>query len=368
MPYTDEQWQQHRGPRRPGRSRRSAPATSGSPWAASRPSSRSTTWTARNGTSPRSARHKRELREKLLRRLRRRFAPGGLLHFGQGKWYPGEQLPRWALSCYWRKDGVPMWRDRALLARTDEYCHRIRPEDAQRFAETLARAARRRSRLRQSGFRRPAAITCSASGNCRSTSIRSTTVSKTRASASGCAACSSAGWTRRSATCCRCSADAGKSGPEWQTGLWMLRGQHLFLVPGDSPMGLRLPLRACPGCASSEAPQLSAAAIRWPAAGAAADSAADLRRPTRRCNRARRHRERDRKPALGRVRAVGGAHRALRRAARRPAVRLHAAARVDRGLSRPGRRGRGHRGASEHAGRDRRLSRRRTIRASTGCR
>ena len=42
----------------------------------------------------------------------------------------------------------------------------------------------------------------------------------------------------------------GRSGPEWQTGLWMLRGQHLFLVPGDSPVGLRLPLPGLPWVAA----------------------------------------------------------------------------------------------------------------------
>ncbi len=82
---------------------------------------------------------KRELAGVLLRRLRDRFAPGGLLQFGQGKWYPGEQAAAAGHvgCCYWRRDGVAVWQDQSLVAE-DGWDYRHGDAEAQRFAAGLA--------------------------------------------------------------------------------------------------------------------------------------------------------------------------------------------------------------------------------------
>ena len=166
------------------------------------------------------------------------------------------------LTCYWRTDGVPLWHDRALLAR-DEHAT---------TDSAAGRAALSRRRWRAGWASIPStsiprskirSTICSRSASCRSTSIRWTTIWRTRTSASGCAASSSAvsntpvGY--RAAAAARLGQERTRSG---RPGLWMLRGQHLFLMPGDSPVGLRLPLPSLPWVAPSEAPQLCPS-IRW---------------------------------------------------------------------------------------------------------
>lgn len=59
---------------------------------------------------------KKKLGEDLLLNLRERFNPNALVQISQGKWYPGEVLPRWAMHCFWRKDSEPIWLNSSLIA------------------------------------------------------------------------------------------------------------------------------------------------------------------------------------------------------------------------------------------------------------
>lgn len=80
---------------------------------------------------------KRQLAYDLSLRLKNRFAHGGLLHFGQGKWYPGELFPRWQYALYWRNDGLPMWRNDALVAKEGQTKYTFR--EAELFATELTK-------------------------------------------------------------------------------------------------------------------------------------------------------------------------------------------------------------------------------------
>ena len=90
----------------------------------------------------------------LAERLRGVLAPNGLVQRSQGKWYPGEPLPRWQIGLFWRTDGKPLWHRQDLLddpwkdeaeASDPAGQHgsaglppKHRPEPARRLAEAIA--------------------------------------------------------------------------------------------------------------------------------------------------------------------------------------------------------------------------------------
>ena len=313
----------------------------------------------------RSGPTKRLLSAELLDRLRAQFAPGGLLHFGQGKWYPGEPLPRWALACYWRKDGEPIWHDPALFA--DEHADygataaSARRVPAPRWPTRLGR----RSATTSSRPTRTPGTTCGASAGCRPTSIRSTRASPIRmerdAAAPGLRAQGSDSVGRLRAAARR---DERRPATRWRSGPWFLRDERCYLIPGDSPMGYRLPLDSLPWAAPDDLPVAASRPTRSQPLRAAADARSAARAiagaQRRRVGATRRaasaasagQRERDAgaRSATPATRAAARFESAacvtrtalVRRAARRPAVRLHAAGGDARGLPRPRRRRRGH--------------------------
>jgi uncharacterized protein (DUF2126 family) len=192
--------------------------------------------------------HKRALAGDLLLRLWQRFAPGGLLHYGQGKWYPGEPVPRWALNCFWRPDGEPVWRDPALLAR-DAAGYGYGPEDARRFSTRLARhLGLAESRLVPAwedtlyylwkDGNQP--VNVDLLGTDMKNPDERRRLVKLLAGDFG----QPAGY----ALPLRWNEGQNR----WQSSTWSFRRGHLFLTPGDSPVGLRLPLDSLPWEATEE--------------------------------------------------------------------------------------------------------------------
>jgi uncharacterized protein (DUF2126 family)/transglutaminase-like putative cysteine protease len=188
--------------------------------------------------------HKQKLSVDLLKRLQQRFAPGALLHYGQGKWYPGESLPRWAYSCLWRVDGEPIWTNPELLADVSQ------PDNltVERSGEFLCELA---DRLGVDGhWMRPAYE-----------DVWSTIATEQKLPVDvdprkfdldddedrqRLARILGQGVSQPVGYALPLTKAWWQAQPKWTSGPWPFRSERLFLIPGDSPIGLRLPLDSLP--------------------------------------------------------------------------------------------------------------------------
>ncbi len=188
---------------------------------------------------------KRRFAGRLLRRLGRLWAPGAALCYGQGKQYPGEPLPRWALHAYWRRDGVAAWHEPDLLADPDQGAGTADEGAAARFLAALAARLRIDPALAVQAYedihyhlwrehRLPANVTAEAS------KLRDPLERARLARLFG------RGLDRPAGSVLPLRRVLRQGVRHWQGGRWFFRDSTLFLIPGDSPLGLRLPLDSLP--------------------------------------------------------------------------------------------------------------------------
>ncbi|MFM7001961.1 MAG: DUF2126 domain-containing protein, partial [Limnohabitans sp.] len=199
---------------------------------------------------------KRGLATELVHKLRQQYGQGGFLHFGQGKWYPGEQLPRWALSIYWRADGKPCWQNPEAFADERAPSH-YTSADAQRFMQGLTQQLGLPGDTVLPGYedtwyylwrerRLPVNVDpfdARLDDEMERNRLR-------RVFSQGLE--QAVGYVLPLQP-----VDTGNPAiSSWETGRWFLREERMYLMPGDSPMGWRLPLDSLPWSAPTDRLQM----------------------------------------------------------------------------------------------------------------
>jgi uncharacterized protein (DUF2126 family)/transglutaminase-like putative cysteine protease len=184
---------------------------------------------------------KRKLAGKLLRRLIPLWSPGAVVQYAMGKHYPGEPLPRWALNCFWRPDGQPVWLNPGLLSHDDDNDAPLTLEDAHRFAAALAlRLGVDPAMVRpahedvQDYLKREHRLPVNVLAEASKLKDPLERERMTRLFMGGLEQPSGYVLPLR------------RKHGHWQSARWYFRGDTLFLLPGDSPLGLRLPLDSLP--------------------------------------------------------------------------------------------------------------------------
>lgn len=188
---------------------------------------------------------KRDKADQLIRRLRERFAPGGFLHYGQGKWYPGESLPRWTFSLYWRTDGEPVWRDPSLIARENGNAT-VGPKQAESLLIAIAGELGIDKAMVGEAYEDPGEWLLK-EGKLPDNVDPSNSKLEDPEERSRMARVFERGLTKPSGYVLPVQRwNSQAAGQRWRSEKWKTRRGRLFLVPGDSPVGYRLPLGTLP--------------------------------------------------------------------------------------------------------------------------
>lgn len=201
---------------------------------------------------------KRALADQLIRRLRDRFAPGGFLHYGQGKWYPGETLPRWTFSLYWREDGKHIWRDADRIA-TEAGGGTASPQKAESLLQAIAGELGLPGENVVAAYEDPAEWLLK-EGQLPENVTPENSELKDPEERYRIARVFGRGLTEPSGYVLPVQRwQAAATAPRWMSEVWNVRRGHLFLVPGDSPVGYRLPLGSLPYVPPAQYPYVNPA-------------------------------------------------------------------------------------------------------------
>ncbi|MGY4829658.1 transglutaminase family protein [Sphaerotilaceae bacterium SBD11-9] len=194
---------------------------------------------------------KRLLSADLMDKLRAKYGDGGLLHYGQGKWYPGEQLPRWSLNLFWRKDKEPVWTHPELFASEHED-YGVTDLHAQRFLSGVAKRLGLDPKYVFPAYEdtwyylwreRKLPTNVDPFDARLADPLERDRIRKVFTQ----------GLDKVVGHVFPVARNPGP-GPRWKTGPWFLRAERCYLIPGDSAMGYRLPLDSQPWAKDSDLP------------------------------------------------------------------------------------------------------------------